>query len=396
MSTSRAASERGAIIIQVMVALVVLSGFTMFVVDYGVMWVGRGQAQNTADAAAMAAAVSLAFDRPGQPFDATGPTATVNAMVSANKVWGDAAVADVSFSANPLSAPSFPSGCGFDNCVKVVVHRDSAHNNPLPTFFGTIVGVDGQGVRAAAVAKWTPANASRCLKPLAIADKWADSVGWGENDTYDSTASDVYIPPSSSAPGTSFVTTDVVQPLQISLQYWDSSASPMSDVHPGSFRFADLGEDFVPKDLQVQRCVKNLWQIRDPRMLTETASPGIDNILDQAERLISLDQNATFVNGKVTHSCMSDHSCLDDEGQPVTQSPRLVSVPVVDLNSFRSGSGASMEIVNILTLFINDVDRTRKLVRTYVSVRSDAVNADPTSGTITPEASFIKAIQLAR
>ena len=51
-------SERGAILVQVALALLALVAFTMFVVDYGVFWVGRRQAQNAADASALAGALA--------------------------------------------------------------------------------------------------------------------------------------------------------------------------------------------------------------------------------------------------------------------------------------------------------------------------------------------------
>ena len=49
-------SERGAILIHVAVGLIALIAFSALVVDYGVLWVSRHQAQNAADAAAHAAA----------------------------------------------------------------------------------------------------------------------------------------------------------------------------------------------------------------------------------------------------------------------------------------------------------------------------------------------------
>ena len=54
-------SERGAVIVHVTIALVGLLAFSIFVVDYGVMWAARRQAQNAADAAALAGAISLAY-----------------------------------------------------------------------------------------------------------------------------------------------------------------------------------------------------------------------------------------------------------------------------------------------------------------------------------------------
>ena len=48
-------TERGAIIIQVAVALLGLTLLSAFVIDNGVRWASRGQAQNAADAGALAA-----------------------------------------------------------------------------------------------------------------------------------------------------------------------------------------------------------------------------------------------------------------------------------------------------------------------------------------------------
>ena len=55
-----AGGERGAIIVQAAIAMVVLVGFSAFVVDYGVLWLSREQAQDAADAGAMAGAMSRA------------------------------------------------------------------------------------------------------------------------------------------------------------------------------------------------------------------------------------------------------------------------------------------------------------------------------------------------
>src|SRR6266513_4961135 len=63
----RGKCERGAILIQVAISIVALTAFTAFVVDYGVLWVARGQAQNAADAGALAGAIARAFDDTAEP-----------------------------------------------------------------------------------------------------------------------------------------------------------------------------------------------------------------------------------------------------------------------------------------------------------------------------------------
>jgi hypothetical protein len=53
----------------------------------------------------------------------------------------------------------------------VDVYRSQVRGNPLPMFFGSLVGLQRQDVQATATAKVIPANASDCLAPIAILDK---------------------------------------------------------------------------------------------------------------------------------------------------------------------------------------------------------------------------------
>ena len=54
--------ERGAVLVQVAIAILVLTAMATFVVDHGVLWVSRGQAQNAADAGALSGAIARAYD----------------------------------------------------------------------------------------------------------------------------------------------------------------------------------------------------------------------------------------------------------------------------------------------------------------------------------------------
>src|SRR5262249_13082687 len=133
MSRSDRSSERGAIIIQVAIALLGLTIFSAFVLDYGVLWTSRGQAQNAADAGALAGAQILQVD----PTAATDATNAARALANQNAIWGQAPIAaDVNVS-SPL-----PSRCpdGSLSCIKVDVYRGgtdlggTTHTNVLPTF----------------------------------------------------------------------------------------------------------------------------------------------------------------------------------------------------------------------------------------------------------------------
>ena len=64
---TRRRNDRGAILIHVAVALLGLLAFSAFSIDHGVMMLSRGQAQNAADAGALAAALYMAHDAGDQP-----------------------------------------------------------------------------------------------------------------------------------------------------------------------------------------------------------------------------------------------------------------------------------------------------------------------------------------
>src|SRR5262245_29312156 len=87
-------SENGISLIHVGLLLFVFMGLSMFVVDYGVMWLARAQAQNAADAGALAGATARAFDELADPPAANG-AAYQSAIVTAtgHRVFGDLASA---------------------------------------------------------------------------------------------------------------------------------------------------------------------------------------------------------------------------------------------------------------------------------------------------------------
>src|SRR5438045_1215838 len=81
-------SESGISLIHVALLLFVMMGLSMFVTDFGVLWLARGQAQNAADAGAHAAAVSLAFDNPND-FSTTGSAyLAATSAATTNSVFG--------------------------------------------------------------------------------------------------------------------------------------------------------------------------------------------------------------------------------------------------------------------------------------------------------------------
>ncbi len=219
---SRARDERGAILLQVGVAMVGLLAFAALVTDYGVLWASRRQAQNTADAAALAGAIALEHD----PANYDQARAAAKAVGESNKVFGltptinlgsgDSVdeTEDISF---PLCPPG--PGAGEKACIRVNIYRNESRD-PLPTFFGRLFGMMQQGVKATATAQIGSGNSAKCLLPFAIIDRWADNydekvdstyfandggsgtAGWTENDMYQPTQGDIYIGPYEGNPPT--------------------------------------------------------------------------------------------------------------------------------------------------------------------------------------------------
>src|SRR5262245_28680538 len=71
MTRNQGSRERGAVLLHVAVAMLGLLAFCALVVDYGIFWAARRQAQNSADAGALAGAMGLAYDDPTD-FSDTG------------------------------------------------------------------------------------------------------------------------------------------------------------------------------------------------------------------------------------------------------------------------------------------------------------------------------------
>src|SRR3970040_81758 len=217
MLFSRARCDRGAVLVHVAVAMLALVAFCALTIDYGIMWMSRRQAQNAADAGAMAGAVSLAFD---DPEDFERSRAMAETLAESHMIFGlspdverGAGTVDDDDTTKDISYPTCPpDALGLaGTCIRVNVYRTTAAftqgggaKDPLPSFFGPVFGRYEQGARATATAKILSGNASDCLKPWAVADRWDENVrrvcanggappcnngSWVENQTWDLTQS---------------------------------------------------------------------------------------------------------------------------------------------------------------------------------------------------------------
>jgi Flp pilus assembly protein TadG len=172
--------ERGAVLVHVAVAMMGLLAFSALSIDLGTLWVARAQAQNAADAAALAGSVSLAYV---DPSDVDAARASAQAIVQQHQIWGQAiqpsAVTMVTGSC-PSGSPSTPG-----ECLGVTVFRGSSYGTPLPVFFSRLFGMGSTDLWASATAKVLPGNTSSCVRPIAIMDSWQPGSGpWSFDERF--------------------------------------------------------------------------------------------------------------------------------------------------------------------------------------------------------------------
>src|SRR4029079_7692372 len=129
----------------------------------GVFWVARRQAQNAADAGALAGALAVAF---GENAAAGGAAMLASqAAARANVVWGEPPSVLLG-GLNGMSPDVRIGPCTATpahQCVATDVFRSVQRANPLPTYFGRLAALDTQDVQATATAEVITANDSRCV-----------------------------------------------------------------------------------------------------------------------------------------------------------------------------------------------------------------------------------------
>ncbi len=380
----RRSSERGAVVIQVAVCLLGLLAFTSFVVDYGVMWTSRGQAQTAADAGALAGGISLAYE-PGTD-SANNAKLKASEVAKQNLVWGQAPnvqLTDVTFPPCPPGAPGAANAC-----VKVDVFRNQARGNQLPMFFGNLVGVGNQGVRATATAQVVSADTTNCLKHWAIVDRWDEYGDPPEPDypnpdpdflpssTFDKYSTgkgntppqenDLYVPPSATTAGTGF-RLPADEGLQYALKV-DSNA-----VSSGWFRALNLprldgqqnGADVYNQNIASCNGLPSSYAAPGtvcPATIGNNdaaswAALGCYSVETGAMRQKTKTGVEALVAGDPGASWnVGSKSVVGSAFTPQTKSPRVVAVGVMNIDLFMfqnpTGSGSIVRLENIFGLFV--------------------------------------------
>lgn len=373
-------NEKGFSLVFVGCGMLAFVAVSMLAIDIGMLMTSRNQAQNSADAAALAGATALAFDS-WTDRSASGPAVT-NALAGArtNQVMrGTVFVepANVEFLNNPA---------GLNNRVRVTVFRDTAHANDnggggIQTMIAKYFGIDTVGVRAVAMAEASPANAETCVKPFTIPDRWLENGTRGStgDDAFDP-ATDRYIPPQTNKVNNpDYTGYNAVRDkgTQIILKGNNDTKIAPSFYYPWDMVGVDRGADDYR--WSIGNCKTDLMgygqdYVAKPGNMPGPTKQGMDD-------LIAKDPDASWDDSK------------DEVVSSMHPSPRVVVIPLFDpvyyYTGKMNGRNASLKFVNYLGFFIERMNGNEVVGRiTPVAGVMDA-NAGPA-----PAAAFPYVIRL--
>ena len=338
---TRLRDERGMTLVMVATGMVAFLSATMLAVDVGMMMVARTEAQNAADAGALAGAVALGFD----DYDdrtATGP-AVRNAIAAGTAVDNGVINAQVSVLPEDVTFPTI-------NQVRVRVQRSGVRGNPLTTFFAPLIGVDTVNIGAEATAQVQPANAMTCVKPFTVPDKWIErqTPPWDPSDTFDAFDNkgkplddpDIYIPLGTEGYTGYNAVTD--RGTLVTLKAGTGNNITPSFYFPYAIGGVSGADEYREN---IAGCNTTMMGFNDlllaePGNMSGPTKQGIED-------LIAKDPHAywDFVNEKPVST--------------MAPSPRVVAIPLFDPVYYdsgkRNGRNADLKVVNYMGFFVEEM-----------------------------------------
>jgi Flp pilus assembly protein TadG len=361
---------------------------TTLAIDVGMFMNARTQAQNAADAGALAGVTALVFNDYNNRSSSGPAVQSARSTAMANKVIGQ------SPSVYPTDV-TFPVGpTGQNNRVMVTVFRTGGHGNAVPTLMGSLFGVNFVDIGATATAEASPANAMTCVKPFMIPDKWTENRNppWDTNDSFDMydnhnnllSPRDVYVPAKdcktcANNSGYTGYTTARDKGMQLTLR-----AGTGNNINP-SFYFSwkmpgNTGGNYYRDNIANCNQSTMHWDdliIQEPGNMV---GPTIDGIND----LIAKDPGAYW---EPLPGC----NCV--KGSAYTISPRVFPIPLYDPKYYADGQAngryADFKIANFLGFFA--MPPTGNSIPGYITQIVGIV--DPNAGPA-PDAAFPVSIRL--
>ncbi len=367
----RIRGQRGSVLVVVASGMLALTSVVALAIDVGLMTTARLEAQRAADAAALAGAGAFIVS-PGN-----GGLARVLAT-------DYAARNDVRFDAVAVLEDDIVIDTDA-RTVAVTVHRNRERGNAMPTFFARVFGVNEVDIAATATAEATPAGGINCLLPVAVADRWHEAGGPGNDpDDFNPEDGDYYIPwaqPHTDPPVfnegfTGYAESDLGTQIELTSNQANGGLNP-SWYYAWRPEGQSGAEDFRTN---ISTCV-------DPSILyyvgiqVETepgnqAGPTMQGFKD----LIDQDPTARW---NETLDCVVDDGYQgSDDASKCRGSPRIRPVPLFNPTEEPDPGAKPFEFTNFAGIFVDEVKGQSVFGRWlgYTGVRPAAPDEDTTAG----------------
>jgi Flp pilus assembly protein TadG len=352
-----ATDESGFSLVFVGLGGLALVGASMLAIDVGMLMTARSQAQNSADAGALAGAIALAYD----DWDDRSPTgpAVVRAIATAqqNKVMGG------QVSVTPPDIEFVNDAAGEPNRVRVRVYRNTERGNPVSTLIAQYFGIKTANINAVAMAEAASANAMTCVKPFTIPDRWIEknpaTVPWSTEagfSRYDKkgnliSPADVYEPaylgdpavrPRVPNPNYSGYNSETSRGEKLVLRAGKTSNIESSFYFSLAMKGDDGGQDYR---WNIANCNRSIYHWGDPLIQEPGAMEG--PTIQGIEELIARDPGAVWDFGtkSVKNSAFGER-----------QSPRVFPIPLYDPDYYdkghQTGRVATLRTANWIGFFV--------------------------------------------
>ena len=314
---------------------------SMLAIDVGMLMTSRNQAQNSADAAALAGATALVYD------DFADRTPTGPAVTNALDAATSNAVMGGMVSITPADVEFLNDAAGEPTRVKATVFRTANRGNAVATFIATFFGMPIADIGATATAEASPANAMTCVKPFTIPDRWIErqTPPWDPDDTFDLVDKkgkplanpDVYVP--ATDPSYTGYNAERDKGLRVTLKSDNSGNIAPSFYFPWAIPGSSGGADYRWNIGNCNTTVMPFGAIMAPEpgnMVGPTAQ-GMSDLIDR---------DPTAYWDASTNKVVS----------PMHPSPRVVIIPLFDPVFYETGKQngrtADLKAVNYLGFFI--------------------------------------------
>jgi Flp pilus assembly protein TadG len=369
--------ESGMTYVFIGLGLMAFLSATMLAIDVGMLMTARNQAQNSADAGALAGATALVFD------DFNNRTPSGPAVTSAISAATSNEVMRNSVSIIPSDVEFLNDADGQPTQVKVSVYRQAARGNPVATLVARFFGISVADIAATATAEASPAGGAICIKPWTIPDRWIErqTAPWDTTDTFSaypknpSLQPDVYRPTGDAR----YTGYDMYRDKGLELTLKAANGDNIAPSFYYSFAIPDSmgGDDY---EWNIANC--NTTVMTPDELLTLEPGDKVGPTAHGVEELIARDEGAywdTYNNKPVSD---------------MHPSPRLIVIPTFDPFYYdtgkHNGRTGDLKAANYIGFFLESVD-AGGTVRGRITPVSGVRTGGPT-----PIGFFPKAIRLVK